>query len=94
MEDILYVGINGEVLAIDVYHGKELWQTSLKSGFFGSKANEDVTLLVDRGVVFAGCHGNLFALDGESGKILWQNKLKGLGENDVSLAMERVIKNT
>jgi outer membrane protein assembly factor BamB len=37
--------------------------------------------------VFAGSQGHLFCLDAATGAMLWQNGLKGMGYNDVTLAI-------
>lgn len=83
----LYIGCNGSVAAIDPSTGRELWRTPLDRGLFSATANQDVCLLEHDGRIYAGCRGHLFALDAQSGKILWHNELKGLGHNDVTLAM-------
>jgi outer membrane protein assembly factor BamB len=41
-------------------------------------------------LVFAGSAGHLFCLSADTGQILWHNKLRGMGYNDISLAMENV----
>ena len=86
----LIIGTNGYVLALDATTGAELWRTKLQSGIFNSTTRQDVGVLVSGGIVFAGCQGNLFGLSLEDGSILWSNNLKGLGYNDVSLALEGV----
>ena len=47
-------------------------------------------MLVQGGFVLAGSHGHLFCLDVETGSVLWNNELKGMGYNDISLAMQNV----
>ena len=86
----LILGTNGFVVAIDPANGSVLWQTKLAEGFFSATSNSDVAVLVRAGMVFAGSAGHLFCIDAQSGKILWHNPLKGLGNNDVSLAIEGV----
>ncbi|MBI4657818.1 MAG: PQQ-binding-like beta-propeller repeat protein [Verrucomicrobia bacterium] len=84
----LYIACNGHVAAFDPKAGRELWRTQLSTGFFCATSREDVCILCDDGQVFAGCNGHLFALDAQTGRVLWHNELKGLGYNDVTLAME------
>lgn len=87
----LIIGTNGYVASIDPATGATQWETSLDTGqFFNSTNYEDVSVLVHNGIVFAGVSGNLFALSAETGEILWHNSLKGLGNNDISLAVEGV----
>lgn len=85
--EFLYAACNGHVIAIHPATGKEIWRTSLRSGWSSATACEDVCLLADGGQVFAGCMGHLFALDAATGVILWHNELPALGYNDVTLAM-------
>lgn len=90
MNTPLLIGSNGFVAAIDVTAGSELWRTKLQTGVFTATAHSDVSVLVQGGFVFAGSRGHLFCLDLENGSILWHNELKGMGYNDVALAMQNV----
>ena len=90
MTNPLIIGSNGYVAAIDLMDGRELWRTKLQTGVFAATTNQDVSVLVQGGFIFAGSRGHLFCLDVESGSILWKNELKGMGYNDVSLAMQNV----
>lgn len=83
--DTLYIGCNGNVVAIRVADGLELWRTALPVGFLVH--GQDVCVLHQEGRVYAGTHGHLFCLDAASGQVLWANELRGLGHNDVTLAM-------
>ena len=86
----LIIGGNGYVAAIDPATGEERWRTGLPLGMMGGTSACDVTVLVCDGRVLAGARGNLFGLNIESGEILWRNDLKGMGYNDVSMAMEHI----
>ncbi len=88
MQYPLIIGCNGYVAAIHPTEGRELWRTRLQEGVFTATSGQDVAVIVKEGFVFAGSHGVLFCLDHASGKLLWTNELKGMGYNDVSLAME------
>jgi outer membrane protein assembly factor BamB len=90
MNEPLVIGSNGYVARVDTGSGLELWRTKLLPGLFGGSSCTDVTVLIRGAVVFAGTHGHLFCLDLNSGQILWRNELKGMGYNDVALAMEGV----
>lgn len=90
MSNPLIIGSNGHVAAIDVMDGRELWRTKLQTGVFSTTTRSDVSVLVQDKFVFAGSCGHLFCLDLENGSILWHNELKGMGYNDVSLAMQNV----
>lgn len=69
---LIYVGINGHVLALDRTTGAERWRTRLKRSTF-------VHLVGDDRRLYATAAGELFCLDAVSGSILWQNPLKGMG---------------
>lgn len=86
----LVIGSNGYVSRIDTGSGAELWRTKLLSGLLGGSSCTDVSVLLRGQFIFAGTHGHLFCLSLESGQILWKNELKGMGYNDVALAMEGV----
>ena len=89
--DSLFIGTNGHVSAIDPANGSILWTTELSGGaFLSSMSSQDVSVMVHQGIVYAGCSGHLFGLDARSGSIRWHNDLKGLGHNDISLAIEGV----
>lgn len=85
----LIIGTNGYVVAIDQATGDELWRTLVRKGILGS-SGQDVSVIIADGAVFAGSHGELFCLDLQSGEIRWKNELKGMGYNDVALAIEGV----
>lgn len=85
---LLYIACNATVAAIDPGEGREVWRTKLGTGgLFAGTTGQDVCLLEDDGRLFAGCGGHLFCLDAGTGAVLWHNDLKGLGFNDVTLAM-------
>lgn len=87
-EEALYVGCNGHVAGISVAEGTELWRTKLSTDeLLASTSYQDVCLLEHEGRIYAGSSGYLFCLDAASGQIFWRNDLKGLGHNEVTLAM-------
>ncbi len=84
----LYIGCNGVVAAVDPETGREKWRTELRTGsLLGGNSKTDVCVLEHEGRVYAGAHGHLFCLDAKGGRIRWTNELKGMGYNDVTLAM-------
>jgi outer membrane protein assembly factor BamB len=89
--DLLYIGLNGSVSAIDPTSGTIQWTTPLKTGaLISATGRQDVSVLVKGEVLFAGAAGHLFCLNTSDGRVLWHNPLKGLGHNDVSLAMNGI----
>ena len=85
--ELVYVGCNAEVAAIDLATGREVWRTDL-TDTAGMTAEEDVAVLHHGAVVLAGCHGHLFCLDAKTGKLNWHNGLEGMGWNDVSVSID------
>ena len=75
----IFIGVRGEVLALDPSTGTEIWRTALKSVHF-------VNVTLQGGKVLATTRGEIFALDPASGHILWNNKLQGLGWGFVTIA--------
>lgn len=90
MSNNLFIGSNGCVAAIDVTTGEERWRTTLQGGVFAATSSADVSVIARGGFVFAGSQGHLFCLDAESGTPVWHNELKGMGYNDVALAMDGI----
>ncbi len=78
---IVFVGTYGNVRAVDMENGNDVWTTSLPGTGY-----QLVTLLYESGTLLAGSKGKLFALDGRTGAILWSNSLEGLGYDHMTLA--------
>jgi len=78
---MLFVGTHGNVRAVDLDTGADLWTTSLPGTGF-----EMVTVLMTGNQLFAGSKGKLFRLDPADGSILWTNDLAGLGYEVLTLA--------
>ena len=75
----VFLGVRGDVLALDRATGEELWHTQLPGGDF-------VNLVLDQDRIFATTRGKAFCLDAATGQILWRNDLPGLGLGLVSIA--------
>ena len=87
-KDLLIIGCNGYVSAINAGNGQELWRTKLREGIMGGSRGNEVSVLIDGDQIYAGCYGRIYALSTATGKILWDNDLKGMGYNDVALARQ------
>ena len=79
---LVFVGINGTVVALDDRTGDEVWRADLKSGDY-------VSVVWDGEALFATNAGEVWRLDPRTGNEIWRNKLKGLGRGLVSLASSR-----
>jgi outer membrane protein assembly factor BamB len=84
-EDMVFVGVNGRVLALDRHSGRSIWETRLKGSILGLGGGF-VNLFFDRGDIFAHTNGRLFCLDSMSGRIKWENPLKWFGYEIATLA--------
>ena len=84
--DILFLGLQGHVVAFNKHDGTQLWKTKLKSGF-QIVDHSFVTVLAESARVYVHTHGQLFCLDAGTGEQLWANKLEGLGYEAAMLAV-------
>ena len=75
----IFIGIAGNILALDRSTGREVWRTVLKGRDF-------VNVVVQDGDLYATAKGELFCLDSATGKIRWQNPLQGLGRGLITIA--------
>lgn len=85
IEELLFVGTHGHVVALDQRTGKERWRTSLPSTGYSV-----VSLLFEEGLLLAASGGHCFALDPATGEIAWHNPLKGLGNGVACMATARL----
>ena len=75
----MFLGVHGEVVALDRATGQEFWHTKLAGGDF-------VNLLLDQDRIIATTKGKVFCLDVATGQLLWRNDLPGMGLGLVSIA--------
>jgi len=75
----IFLGVHGEVVALDRTTGQEVWSAKLTGGDF-------VNLLLDQDRVIATTKGKVFCLDAATGQLLWRNDLPGMGLGLVSIA--------
>jgi len=72
IEQLVFVGLNGYVVALDRDTGKIVWSNNeLKSGY--------VTLLLDGDRLVVSTNGYMFCLDPLTGRIIWNNRMSGYG---------------
>ena len=71
--DLAWIGVHGNVVAIDIATGSERWRTRLK------RTSSMVSLAADVDRLLAATAGEVFCLDATTGRILWRNRLAGLG---------------
>ena len=79
MPSAIFLGVKGNVIALDRATGKEEWRTRLKGPDF-------VNVVLDKDVILATTKGPAFCLDARSGRLLWDNPLPGLGLGLITIA--------
>ncbi len=83
MEDLVYVGFNKNVIALDRYTGEKIWDwKSPKGSGFPS-------ILVDGDRLVVSVQGYTYCLEPVTGAVVWENELKGFGTGIPSLASVR-----
>lgn len=80
IDDLLFVGFNRRVAALDKQTGELVWQWKAPHG------TGFVTLLVEDERIFASVNGYTYALDAATGAELWYNGLSGFGTGVACLA--------
>ncbi len=78
--DLVYVGLNRRVLALDRYSGQLIWEWKAPEG------SGFVSLLLDGDRLIAAVSGYIYCLDPVYGQVVWQNPLKGYGTGFTSVA--------
>lgn len=82
IDQLIFVGLNGYVVALDRDSGEMVWSNNeLNSGY--------VSLLLDGDQLIASTNGYLYCLAPLTGEILWRNPLTGYGEGVASLVSVR-----
>ena len=81
IQDLIYVGLNGRVAALDRSTGEIVWEWRSPKPGAGY-----VTLLVDGSLLIASVSGYTYGLDARTGEQLWFNELKGYGVGVASIA--------
>jgi len=80
VQDFLFVGLNGRVIALDRYDGSVVWKWK------APKAASFVSVMVDGDRLIAAANGYIYCLDPVFGQVVWENPLKGFGVGITSLA--------
>ena len=75
----IFIGIHGDVVALDRGTGQQIWKTGLKGADF-------VNLMLDGDRVIAATKGEVFCLDAATGQLLWHNELPGAGWGLITIA--------
>lgn len=81
MQELIYIGIAGNVVALDRNTGREVWRRKIP----GSGHVTNVVLDGDR--ILASAQGVITCLNASDGMQVWHNGLSGLGFGFVSIAV-------
>ncbi len=84
--DVIVLGGAFKVACLNKADGKELWETTLVTGFF-NVGETYVSLVIEGNLIFAHTKNEVFCLALETGNVLWNTKLPNLGRAIVSIAI-------
>jgi outer membrane protein assembly factor BamB len=87
IDDLVFVGLNGYVVAVDRKNGQIVWSNDELRG--GNLSGGYVSLLLDGDRLIVSSNGYLFCLDPLTGNVLWENPLKGYGTGLASIVSVR-----
>ena len=73
LDDLVFVGFNKQVIALDRYTGKKVWEWKSPEGA-GYPA-----ILVDGDRLIVSVYGYTYCLEPTTGSLVWENELKGHG---------------
>jgi outer membrane protein assembly factor BamB len=79
IDDLIYLGVRGYVVALERNNGQEIWRTALKGYDF-------VNLVIDGNDLLATARGEIFCLDRATGQVRWNNPLRGMGYGIICIA--------
>lgn len=86
--DLVFVGFNRWVVALDRYTGEIVWEWK------PPKASGAVSLLLDGDRLVVSVNGFMFCLDPLYGQLVWENPLKGKGMGVTCLTSLRGLPGT
>ena len=81
LQDLVYVGFNSRVAALDRLTGEIVWRWTAPKG-----TSSHVAVLLDGDRLMVSVQGYTYCLDPITGEPLWDNPLKGFGYGLPSLA--------
>ncbi len=83
LEDLVFVGFNRRVIALDRYDGRIIWE------WRASKGSGFVAIVLDGDRLIVSVSGYTYCLDPLYGQEVWFNELKGMGIGTPSLVTLR-----
>ncbi len=79
LANLIFVGLNRRVIALDRFTGQEVWVWKAPKG------TGFVSVLLDGDRLIVGSSGYVYCLDPVYGQRVWENPLKGYGQGLMSL---------
>lgn len=73
IDDLVFVGFNRYVVALDRYSGEEVWRWKSPQG------QSYVAVMLDGDRLIVSANGYMYCLDPLFGQTVWSNPLRGLG---------------
>jgi outer membrane protein assembly factor BamB len=83
IEDMVFVGFNKQVIALDRYDGKKIWDWK------SPKGSGYPAILIDGDRIIVSVHGYTYCLEPTTGSLVWENELKGYGMGITAIASVR-----
>ncbi len=80
LADLIFVGLNRRVIALDRFTGQEVWVWKAPKG------TGFASVFLDGDRLIVGISGYVYCLDPVYGQPVWENSLKGYGHGLMSLA--------
>lgn len=81
LEDLVFVGFNGRVVALEQRNGELVWEWKCPK-----PSGQMVAVLVEGDRLYASSSGYTYCLDALTGEQRWYNPLKGMGTGVPCLA--------
>jgi outer membrane protein assembly factor BamB len=86
LHQLLFLGLNGKVAALDRDSGEIVWEWTAKDPDKHRAVGGYMTVLVDQGQLFVSANGYTYRLDPLTGTEQWANPLRGWGVGPAALA--------
>ena len=83
LADMVFVGFNKQVIALDRYDGKKIWDWK------SPKGSGYPAILIDGDRLIVSVYGYTYCLEPTTGSVVWENELKGHGMGITSIASVR-----
>jgi outer membrane protein assembly factor BamB len=83
LHDLVFVGFNKQVIALDRYTGEKKWEWK------SPKGSGYPSILLDGDRLIVSVDGYTFCLEPTSGALVWENELKGHGTGITCLVSTR-----